>query len=62
MLNTHDNFLRLSHKMKDLLLEYKIMWDDFEVKYENKTFPLENDEHSKSSSFRESTPSAKDAQ
>ena len=61
MVNTHENFLRLSHKMKDLLLEYKIIWDEFETKYENKTFPIENDEH-KSSASSESTPKAKDPQ
>ena len=58
MFSTNDNFVKFSQKMKELLPEYSSVWEEFEIKYENKTFPIENDEHSKSSS-NESTPKSK---
>ena len=61
MLNTNDNFVKLSQKMKELLSEYHSIWEDFEKKYLDKTFPIANDEHSKSAS-NESTPKSKNSE
>lgn len=57
MFSTNENFVKLSQKMQELLPEYQAIWEDFEKKYKDKVFPIENDEHSKSASS-ESTPKA----
>jgi len=61
MLNTCENYLRVSLKMKDILNENLQIWLDFDAKYEKNAFPEELDDYYTSAGVGDSTPMVKDA-